>query len=286
MRLLEFESKEILKKYRIPAPSGILVSPSDPFEIKNPVVLKPQLPVGGRSKAGGILEAATREEAKTKMGYLFSTEINGYKAKKILIEEMLEIDQEFFLAIAYDTVAKAPIAVFSREGGVDIEAIVLHEPEKVRREHFSIRSRLPQYRARDIIAETGISGKQLLGLAAILSRLADVFVEYDATLAEINPLAVTGDGRFIALDCHLEIDDDAVFRHKDITEIMSNESRFEAASKMTAFERRASEIDQLDHRGVAGRVIEFDGTMGLIIGGGGASLTAFDAVRSHGGEPA
>jgi succinyl-CoA synthetase beta subunit/citryl-CoA synthetase large subunit len=119
-----------------------------------------------------------------------------------------------------------------------------------------------------------------------LSRLADVFLDFDATLAEINPLALTPDGRLIALDCHLEIDDDAVFRHTDLAQILHDESRFEARRKITEFEHQASEIDQLDHRGVAGRVIEFDGSLGLIIGGGGASLTAFDAVRLHGGKPA
>ena len=286
MRLLEFESKEILKKYRILTPSGILISPSDPLEINKPVVLKPQIPIGGRGKLGAILEASSSQEAGAKIASLFSTEINGYKAKNILIEEKLEIVQEYFMAVTYDTVAKAPIAVFSREGGVDVEALVRREPDKVREEHFSMRSRLPQYHARDIISETGVSGKQLLLMGQILSKLADVFIEYDATLAEINPLALTQDGRFITLDCHLEIDDDAIFRHTDLAQILHDETRFEARRKITEFEHQASEVDQLDHRGVAGRVIEFDGTLGLIIGGGGASLTAFDAVRSHGGKPA
>jgi succinyl-CoA synthetase beta subunit/citryl-CoA synthetase large subunit len=119
-----------------------------------------------------------------------------------------------------------------------------------------------------------------------LSRLADVFLDFDATLAEINPLALTPDGRLIALDCHLEIDDDAIVRHTDLVQILHDESRFEARHNITEFEHQASAVDQLDHRGVAGRVIEFDGTLGLIIGGGGASLTAFDAVRLHGGKPA
>jgi len=286
VRLLEFESKAIIKKYRIPTPSGILISPTDPFEIRDPVILKPQIPIGGRGKAGAILEASARPEAVAKIASLFSTEIGGYKAKKILLEEKLEIAQEYFMAVTYDTVAKAPIAVYSREGGVDVEARVHREPDKVREEHFSMRSGLPLYHARDIISETGVSGKQLMLLGQILSKLADVFIDYDATLAEINPLALTQDGRFIALDCHLEIDDDAIFRHTDLANILQDVSRFEATRKITEFEHQASEVDQLDHRGVAGRVIEFDGSLGLIIGGGGASLTAFDAVRLHGGKPA
>lgn len=118
------------------------------------------------------------------------------------------------MAVTYDTVAKAPAAIFSQEGGVDIEELALSQPEKVKQERFSVRARLPQYRAREIISETGISGRILLGLGSILSSLGDIFLDYDATVAEINPLALTRDEKLIALDCHLEIDDDSLFRHK------------------------------------------------------------------------
>lgn len=286
MRLLEFESKEILRRYQIDTPSGNLVSMADTFDIKDPVILKPQIPIGGRSKAGGILTASTRKEAKANIQRLLSKKISGYEAKKILMEKQIEASREFFMAVTYDTVTKAPIAIFSREGGVDIEALAMCEPKTMRKEQFFVSSRLPQHRAREIISETGVSGKLLIGLAAVLSKLADVFLDLDATLAEINPLALTKDSRFIALDCHLEIDDDALFRQKDVVELVNSECRFEAGRSVSEFERQAADIDQLDHRGVAGRVIEFDGNLGLIIGGGGASLTAFDAVRSHGGSPA
>jgi succinyl-CoA synthetase beta subunit len=289
LRLLEFESKAILKKYQINIPTGTVVSHRDQInkiDINKPVVLKAQIPMGGRGKAGGIQKAATAEEASTAGQHLFSTLVRGYQVKKILIEESTEIDQEFFMAITYDTVTKAPIAIFSSEGGVDIEELASKEPEKVRKETFSIQSGLPRYRAREIIAESGISGKLLLGLSDVLSKLADIFIKYDATLAEINPLALKSDGGLIALDCHLDIDEDAIFRHKAFADIQQDETRTESAKSMSSFEREAAAIDSLDHRGVAGRVIEFDGDMGLIIGGGGASLTAFDAVRAHGGKPA
>jgi succinyl-CoA synthetase beta subunit len=286
MKLLEFESKEILKKFQITTPAGVVVSKGNSFDIQGPVKLKAQIPIGGRHKSGGILEASTHAETKAKVDQLFSTPLKGYRAKKILIEEKLEVEQEFFMAVTYDTVTKMPVAIFSREGGVDIEMLAAREPGKVRQEQFSVRSRLPQYRAREIISETGVTGKQLLEMAAILSKLAEIFIDYDATLAEINPLALASDGRLIALDCHLEIDDDAAFRHRELAQMVEDESRYEASHQVTEFERKAAEIDKIDHRGVAGRMIEFDGTLGLIIGGGGASLTAFDAVCSHGGEPA
>ena len=286
MRLLEYESKEILSQYQISIPAATLVSKAALLDIKGPVMLKSQIPIGGRGKSGVILEASTSDDAKTGIQRLLSTPLKGYKATKILVEEKMPVEQEFFMAVTYDTVMKAPIAIFSREGGVDVESLAARESGEVRQEQFSIKSKLPQYRAREIISETGVTGRHLLGLAAILSKLADIFLDYDATLVEINPLALVEDGRLIALDCHLEIDDDAAFRHKELIQLDEDQSRYEASRQVTEFERNASEIDKIDHRGVAGRMIEFDGNMGLIIGGGGASLTAFDAVRANGGAPA
>ena len=286
MRLLECESKEILRRYGIPLPTGEVVSEAEEIQIEGPVMLKAQIPLGGRGKAGGIIGVSSRDEAITQVKHLFSTEVRGYRAKKILVEEKVEIAQEFFMAITYDTVAKSPLAIFSQEGGVDIEELAACQPEKVTREYFSGRGRLPQYRAREIISDAGISGKMLIGLGSVLSSLADIFLDCDATLAEINPIALTDEGKLVALDCHLEIDDDATFRHKEIAQKQQEQDRFVGGRSSTAFERKAAEIDSLDHRGVAGRMIEFDGTLGLIIGGGGASLTAFDAVQQHGGNPA
>jgi len=126
----------------------------------------------------------------------------------------------------------------------------------------------------------------LVGLSVILSKLADIFLDYDATVAEINPLALTRTDQLIALDCRMEIDDDALFRHNDVAAIEKDRGRFAVARDAAGLERKAFEIDNLDHRGVAGRFIAFGGTLGLIIGGGGASLTAFDAIKAHGGQPA
>lgn len=286
VRLLEYESKEILAKYQIVTPVGKPVFSADDIDVDKPVVVKAQIPISGRGKAGGILAAATLEEAKSNVEYLLSTEISGYTAKQVLVEEKIAVDREFFMAITYDTVAKSPIAIFSSEGGIDVEALASREPGKVNKERFSVRSRLPQHRAREIISETGISGRLLLGLSGVLSKLADIFLDFDATLAEINPLALNRDGKLVALDCHLEVDDDALFRHPDLSEIEKDNNRVDAGRCATDFERKAADVDNLDHRGVAGRVIEFDGELGLIIGGGGASLTAFDAVKAHGGKPA
>jgi len=286
MRLLEHESKRILEKYRIVLPAGRLVDSGEPLKLDGPVMLKAQIPIGGRGKAGGILEASNAEEAQRKIALLLQSNLRGYIPKSVYMEEKKTVKQEYFMAVTYDTVAKEPLVIFSAEGGVDIEELAQREPARVRREHFTAAARLPVHRAREIIAEAGISGKLLLGLAPVLSTLADVFLDYDATVAEINPLGLMEDGRFVALDCHLEIDDDALFRHTDMADLEKDTNRVEGERRMSDFERQAAGIDSLDHRGVAGRVIEFDGNLGLIIGGGGASLTAFDAIRAHGGRPA
>jgi succinyl-CoA synthetase beta subunit len=286
MRLLEYESKEILRKYGVPLPSGQVVSNSEGIQIHGPVMLKAQIPLGGRGKAGGIIEVSSKDEAKARIEHLLSTEVRGFRPKKILVEEKVEVAQEFFMAATYDTVVKSPLAIFSQEGGVDIEGLTACQPEKVTREYFSARGRLPPYRAREIISDAGISGRMLIGLGSVLSSLADIFMDCDAILAEINPIALTDEGKLVALDCHLEIDDDALFRHKEVAEKQQEHDRYVGGRSSTDFERKAAEIDNLDHRGVAGRMIEFDGTLGLIIGGGGASLTAFDAVQQHGGNPA
>lgn len=286
MRLLEHESKKILANYRIALPAGRLLGPGEPATIDGPVMLKAQIPIGGRGKAGGILAAATAEEARQKAARLLESHLRGYLPKSVYMEEQVAVRREFFMAVTYDTVAKAPLAIFSAKGGVDIEELAQREPALVRREHFTVGGRLPVHRARAIVADAGISGKLLLGLSAVLATLADLFLDYDATVAEINPLGLTEDGRLVALDCHLEIDDDAVFRHADIAALEKDTGRVEGERRTSDFERQAAGIDSLDHRGVAGRVIEFDGNLGLIIGGGGASLTAFDAIRAHGGRPA
>jgi len=287
MRLLEHEAKEILRRYKIPLPSGYVVESAAMIKDPDrPVMVKAQIPLGGRGKSGGILEASSLKEARDNAERLLAGSMRGYTPRKILVEDKMDVTQEVFMAITYDTVAKEPLAIFSREGGVDIEELAETKPDRVIREWFSVRGRLPQYRAREIISEAGVTGSMLLGLGNIFSGLAEVFLDYDATVAEINPLALTADGKWVTLDCHLEIDDDALYRHKDLAEKQADESRYGGGRTSTDFEKKAAEIDRLDHRGVAGRMIEFDGSLGLIIGGGGASLTAFDAVKQHGGKPA
>jgi succinyl-CoA synthetase beta subunit len=287
MRLLEHEAKEILKKYGIEVPDSTLVlSKEANIMLEGTIMLKAQVPIGGRARAGGVIEAVNGEDAPEKIIHLFNTRVREYGVRRILAESKVDVSKEYFMAVTYDTVAKQPIAIFTLEGGIEVEELAQKSPQKVSQAHFSVRTALFPYRAREIVLAQGIRGKLLLKLSTVLSKLSQIFIDYDATIAEINPLALTSDDRLVALDCHIDIDDDALFRHPEVKDLVNDESRYEPARKNTVFETKAAQINNLDHRGVAGRMIEFDGNLGLIIGGGGASLTAFDAVKDHGGRPA
>jgi succinyl-CoA synthetase beta subunit/citryl-CoA synthetase large subunit len=285
MRLLEHESKSLLGEYGLETPRGRLAgSPVEAADAVRrlgcPSVLKSQIPAGGRGKAGGLAFVSTPEEAVPAAQALLSQPLRGYDVNHLLVEERVQIERELFLSITYDTHAKRAVLLASHSGGVDIES----ESDKVRRYSISLRRSWPTYRSREIAADLGLGGRPLLALTGIVDRLVRVFVELDAVLAEINPLALTGEGRLLAVDAHLELDDEAISRHQDLVDRFGLSGR--GSRPLTDFERKARDIDSADHRGVAGRVVEFDGDLGLIIGGGGASLTAFDAVLDAGLKPA
>ncbi len=177
--------------------------------------------------------------------------------------------------------------LFSDMGGIDIEEVAEQHPDHVGRMHVSSRTEPLDYLAKECIAQTGVTGRALQRITPILSRLAKLFLERDMTLAEINPLGELKDGSFVALDAHMDMENEARPRQKALLkdlEIGDEETR--EAREATEFEIAGEEVDGMDHRGVAGNVTEFDGNLGLVIGAGGGSLTLFDAVRKFGGEPA
>ena len=285
MRLLEYESKTLLKEAGVGIPRGQVVqSAAEAADVARqlgcPVVLKPQIPAGGRGKAGGLAFVSTPEESMPAAEHLLSQPLRGYEVRSLLVEEQVDIERELFLSITYDSHAKRAVLLASQSGGVEIES----HSEGVRRYPISLRQAWPSFRSREIASDLGLGGKSLLVLTGTIDRLVRIFLELDALLVEVNPLVSTGDGRFVALDAHLELDDDGIYRHQDLIDRFGLTGR--GSRPLTEFERKAREIDSADHRGVAGRVVEFDGDLGLIIGGGGASLTAFDAVLDAGLKPA
>jgi succinyl-CoA synthetase beta subunit len=218
---------------------------------------------------------------------VLALEIGGHLPRGVLVDPRASVVQEYYAGVVWDGIRKRPVLLFSDMGGIDIEEVAETHPDHVGRGHFSTILPLSEFRAKEVVASVGVSGSRLNRLVPILTRLAELFLERDMTLAEINPLGELDDGSFVALDAHMEMENEARGRQKDLLDalgVADEETR--QAREATPFELAGEEVDAQDHRGVAGNVTEFDGDLGLVIGAGGGSLTLFDAVRAHGGRPA
>jgi len=292
MRFYEYEAREIVRRAGIPVTDyGFTRDPAEAAEIATriggPVVIKSQVLTGGRMKAGGIQFADTPAEAERHAGAVLDLEIGGHKPRGILVDPRASVVTEYYAGVVWDGIRKRPVILFSDMGGIDIEEVAETHPDHVGRGHFSTILPLSEFRAKEVIASVGVSGSRLNRLVPIVTRLAALFLERDMTLAEINPLGELADGSFVALDAHMEMENEARGRHKDLLEALGvGDEETRLAREPTAFELAGEEVDGQDHRGVAGNVTEFDGDLGLVIGAGGGSLTLFDAVRAHGGRPA
>jgi succinyl-CoA synthetase beta subunit/citryl-CoA synthetase large subunit len=292
MRFYEYEAREIVKRAGIPVTDyGFTRDPAEAAEIAEriggPVVIKSQVLTGGRMKAGGIRFADTPEEAGRHAAEVLELEISGHRPRGVLVDPRASVVQEFYAGVVWDGIRKRPVILFSDMGGIDIEEVAETHPDHVGRGHFSTILPLSEFRAKEVIASVGVSGSRLNRLVPIVTRLAQLFLERDMTLAEINPLGELEDGSFVALDAHMEMENEARGRQKallDALGVADEETRL--AREPTPFELAGEAVDGQDHRGVAGNVTEFDGDLGLVIGAGGGSLTLFDAVRAHGGRPA
>jgi succinyl-CoA synthetase beta subunit/citryl-CoA synthetase large subunit len=292
LRFYEYESRRILAREGIPlSEHGFATTPDEARAIADriagPVVIKSQVLTGGRMKAGGVKFADTPEEAERHARDILALEIGGHAPRGVLVDARADIAREYYAGVIYDGVRKLPTFVFSDMGGIDIEQVAEEHPDRIGRGHLS--TVLPQmdFRAKDVVASLGITGRELNRLTPILARLARLFVKYDMTLAEINPLAQLGDGTFVAVDAHMDMEGEARPRQRELlAELGVRDEETRQAREPTEFEIEGERVDAVDHRGVAGNVTEFDGDLGLVIGAGGGSLTLFDAVQTHGGRPA
>lgn len=290
MKLYEYESKIIFKKEGIPIPEGYLASTPDEVEkivenLKKEVAIKAQILATGREKAGGISFAKNPKEARQLARKLFSLKIKGFEVRKVLVEERLFPSTELFLGITYNLSQKTPVVISSSLGGIDINEVAKKYPEKVFTLPVNMIWGIQNYQGKLLAKNMGLKSKDMFKAAGIAVKLFNIFKKYDCDLAEINPLILTQYGELIAADAHLELEQEALYRHKEL-EQLGIPIRKDSPRIPTKFEIEAEKIDKIDHRGVAGRVVEFDGDLGLLIGGGGASLTIFDAIRYHGGKPA
>jgi succinyl-CoA synthetase beta subunit len=292
MRFFEYESRAIVAKAGIPVTKHGLATTREEAraiaqDIAGPVVIKSQVLTGGRMKAGGVQFADTPEDAAGHAETVLALEINGHMPRGVLVDSRAEVAHEYYAGVVWDGIRKRPVMLFSDMGGIDIEEVAEQHPDHVARGHFSTRTEFSDWQAKQVIASLGISGSDLNRLTPILARLARLFLHYDMTLAEINPLGKLTDGTFCALDAHMDMENEARPRQKALlTELGVGNEETRQAREATPFELAGEEVDAQDHRGVAGNVTEFDGNLGLVIGAGGGSLTLFDAVRAHGGDPA
>ena len=290
MRFFEYEAREIVKRAGIPVTDfGFATTAQEAREIAHriggPTVIKSQVLTGGRMKAGGVkfadgaVEAAAHAE-----GDPDARDRRAHAAWRARGPEG-GAEAGVLRGRRLGRLGKRPVMIFSPVGGIDIEQVAEDQPDKVGRRHFSTIAPVSDFMAKETIASTGVTGRALTRITPILTRLARLFLEYDMTLAEINPLGELDDGSFVALDAHMDMENEARPRQKALGERRGDEETREAREP-TEFELAGEEVDSMDHRGVAGNVTEFDGDLGLVIGAGGGSLTLFDAVRAHGGRPA
>ncbi len=279
MRLFEYEAKEILRAKGIEVPRGVLVRPGeDPLAkmkeagLKPPVVVKAQVLVAGRGKAGGIKMAKTEEDVVRIVEELFKKPIKGIVPKILLIEEAIPHEVELYASIVIDRSARRPVVLASRYGGMDIEEIAREKPESIVRQHVDPFIGMKGYQARLVGKKIGLSGKALASFANFLTALYEAFVEYDAELAESNPLALVGD-KVIPLDARMIVDDNALYRHPELAK-----ERLEETGEYTEWEIKARK------RGLA--FVELDGDIGIIGNGAGLTMTTMDLVYEYGGKPA
>mgnify|MGYP001103338579 FL=1 len=276
MRLFEYEAKEIFRRFGILVPNGAIAGSPDEVDsavrkVGLPVAIKAQVLVGGRGKAGGIKFADSLEEAVEKAKELMSEKTMGHRVRRILIEEKLDIRHEYYLGVTIDQLSGKPVVVFSKEGGVDVETVTEERPEALISKHVSLSRGLFQFEARDICQQLGLDGAFLLKVSSILHRLYSVFDQYDAMIAEINPLVETNEDKIYAVDAMLEVDDNSLFRHSDIKLDLSR--RVEDEIKREATKRRLS-------------YVKLKGDIGVIGSGAGLTMTTIDLIKDFGGEPA
>lgn len=265
MKFFEHSAKRIFRKEGIKTLRGIVVySPDEAMqassEIGRPIVLKSQVLTGGRGKAGGIKFADNPGEAHEVAEELLDFEIKGEKVKHLLIEEKADIKREFFVSVSNDRVNKKPIIMASAEGGMEIEELAKTSPEKIIRYHVDPLKEFFPYEAREIARKMGVESELISPIGNIIWTLYNIYDKYDCEVAEINPLALTDQG-LIAADAKLEIENDALFRHKD-------------------------EMEQNNFKKKDFAFVKLPGDIAVIGNGAGLTLTGMDMITLYGGKPA
>jgi succinyl-CoA synthetase beta subunit len=278
LKLFEYEAKTILAKYGIPTPEGgLATSASQAREVtsrlKPPVVIKAQVLVAGRGKAGGIFFASSAEEAETAANKLLNVQIKGIPVRSIWIEEKIQIKRELYFGITTDRFNQSYVAIASAAGGMEIEEIAAKTPEKVIKLLINPEYGFRSFHARQMATKVGYAGKQISELGRVLERLYRVGMDYDAELIEMNPLVETVDGKFVAADARIIMDDNALFRHQEFKKRL-----LEGESELSPQELEAMKNDLA--------YVKLDGNIGVIGNGAGLVMATLDTIQYYGGKPA
>jgi succinyl-CoA synthetase beta subunit len=276
MDLLEYEGKQLFARHGLNVSSGRAVSTvkdavAAANEVGYPVVVKAQVLIGGRGKAGGVKLAADESEAREHAESILGMDIKGHTVRTLWIEHASDIASEYYASVLLDRSAKQPLVMFSVEGGVDIEQVAEETPEKLIRHHVDPLQGLSREEAVKIATDGGVDEDVLDGVADALVALYEVWTEEDATLAEINPLIVTPDREVKALDAKVSLDANALYRHPDSQSLSDSENE-------DPIERRAKE------QGV--QYVKLDGDIGILGNGAGLVMSTLDVVAQAGGSPA
>ncbi|MGA9388754.1 MAG: ADP-forming succinate--CoA ligase subunit beta [Candidatus Bathyarchaeia archaeon] len=278
MRLFEYEAKTILAKYGVPTPQGGLVTnASQALEVasrlKPPFAVKAQVLVAGRGKAGGILFADSIDEVKRAAERLLNAQIKGIPVRSLWIEEKIRVKKELYFGITIDRFKQCYVAVASAVGGMEIEEIAAKTPEKVIKALISPQQGFLPYHTKQIARKIGYSGAQISELGRAFERLYTAGKDCDAELIEMNPIVETTDGKFIAADTRIIIDDNALFRHPEYKKRL-----LEGESELTLQELEAMKNDLA--------YVKLDGNIGVIGNGAGLVMATLDTIQYYGGKPA
>jgi succinyl-CoA synthetase beta subunit len=276
MKLHEYQSKLIFSKYGVTIPRGRVASTASEAktiaeELGTRVVIKAQVLIGGRGKAGGIRLAKTPKEAEELATVILGMELKGLPVRKVLVDEAANITKEIYLGITNDRNQRKPVIMASSSGGVDIEEIARVSPEKIIKIQIDPLLGLRDYQCRDLANGIDLPRTQWKPFTEIANGLWRAYTENDATLAEINPLVITSDNRLIALDAKMIIDDNALYRHPDLNDMRDLD--VEAPAEIEARKYGLS-------------FIKLDGEIGCMVNGAGLAMATMDIIKLYGGEPA
>ncbi len=276
MKLFEHEAKDIFRAFGMPTPpGGVARTPEEAkkqaAEVGKPVVVKAQVLAGKRGKVGGVKFADTPEEAARHAEEILKMKINDLPVEAVLIEEKLDIQQEIYAGITVDRNERKYVVIGSGAGGMSIEELAEESPEKIIKHHIDPDFGLQPFEARDMAIAMGFSGKSINKLAGFFLKLWQIVKARDVELTEINPLILTKDGRFLAADARLNIDDNALYRHKKLIESLKREPM-----ELNERERAATQ------EGMA--YVELDGNIACICNGAGLTMATLDAVSLYGGK--